>query len=378
MIVLSYILVAAVAVGITFCVTTIALGGSAKLNQLERLLETYYIEEVDHAALEDGAAAGMVAALGDQWSYYIPASQYDLYMEQMDNIYVGIGITISQEMENGSVEVLQVEPNGGAKAAGIQVGDQLIAVDGQKIADLGIDAIGELVRGKEGTEVSVTVLRDGQELTIPIIRQIIELTVADGQMLEDNIGYVLIRNFDGRCAQETIAAIEELMAQGAEKLIFDVRFNPGGYKDELVEILDYLLPEGPLFRSIDYEGYEEISTSDKSCLEIPIAVLINGESYSAAEFFAAALEEYDWAITVGEQTGGKGKFQPVFQLNDGSGVGLSIGKYYTPNGVSLADQGGLTPQIPVEVDDETWAKIYGGLIPLEEDPQVIAAIEALK
>lgn len=375
---MSYILVAVLAVSITFFITVTALGGSSKLKELEHLLETYYIEDVDKAALEDGAAAGMVAALGDRWSYYIPASQYDLYMEQMNNVYVGIGITISQETENGSVEILQVEPNGGAKAAGIQVGDQLIAVDGQKIADIGIDAIGEMVRGEEGTTVSVTVLRNGQELTLSIVRQIIELTVAEGQMLENNIGYVLIRNFDGRCAQETIAAVEELVGQGAEKLIFDVRFNPGGYKDELVEILDYLLPEGPLFRSVDYEGNEEISTSGESCLEMPVAVLINGDSYSAAEFFAAALEEYDWAVTVGEKTIGKGKFQTVFQMRDGSGVGLSIGKYYTPKGVSLSDQGGLTPQIPVEVDDETGAKIYGGLIPLEEDPQVIAAIDALK
>ena len=128
---------------------------------------------------------------------------------------------------------------------------------------------------------------------------------------------------------------------------------------------------------IDYLGNEEVATSDESCLEMPMAVLINGDSYSAAEFFAAALEEYDWAITVGEPTVGKGKFQTVFELNDGSAVGLSIGKYFTPDGISLSDQGGLIPQIPVDVDEETAAEIYGGLLPLEEDPQVLAALDAL-
>ena len=358
--------------------TATALGGSSKLVQLERLLKECYIGDVDDTALQDGAAAGMIAALDDPWSYYIPASQYDLYLEQMNNVYVGIGVTISGSRVDGSVEILKVEPDGGAKAAGIQVGDVMTHVDGQKLSEIGITAATELIRGEEGTDVSVTVLRDGQELVFAVTRQVLELDVATTQMLADNVGYVFIRNFDSRCAQETIAGIEELLAQGAKALVIDVRFNPGGYKTELVEVLDYLLPEGPLFRSVDYMGNEEVLSSEEGCLEIPMAVLINGNSFSAAEFFAAALEEYNWAITVGEPTVGKGRFQMVYEMLDGSGVGLSVGEYYTPNGVSLSEQGGLVPQVDVEVDDETAAQIYGGLLPLEEDPQVLAALDALR
>lgn len=376
--VLSYILVAALTACVTVVVTITALGGPSKLDQLESVILECFIDEADPVAMEDAAAAAMVASLGDPWSYYIPADQYDLYLEQMENAYIGIGITIEENIDTGEVKILQVEPSGGAKAAGIQVGDILTGVEGQKISDVGIDAASQLIRGEEGTSVSVTVLREGQELTFDVVRQIIQVQVAAGQMLDGNVGYVIINNFDERCAQETINAVDTLLEQGAQSLIFDVRFNPGGYKTELVEVLDYLLPEGVLFRSVDYLGEEEILSSDASCLEMPMAVLINGESYSAAEFFAAALDEYDYAVVVGEPTTGKGRFQTTFELVDGSAVGLSIGKYFTPNGVSLADQGGLVPEVSVEVDEETAAKIYGGLLPPEEDPQIQAALEALK
>ena len=144
-----------------------------------------------------------------------------------------------------------------------------------------------------------------------------------------------------------------------------------------MKVLDYLLPEGDLFRQVDYAGKETVDKSDAACLQMPMAVLINGNSFSAAEFFAAALQEYEWATVVGEKTTGKGYFQNTFQLPDGSAVGLSIGKYFTPKGVSLA-QTGVTPDLPVEVDDETAAKIYGGILDPMEDPQILAALEALK
>ena len=186
-----------------------------------------------------------------------------------------------------------------------------------------------------------------------------------------------IENFDGRCAQETIAAIEELLTQGAEKLILDVRNNPGGYKSELCKILDYLLPEGPLFRSEYYDGSTQVDSSDADCLEIPMAVLVNSESISAAEFFAAALAEYEAATVVGQQTIGKGYFQNAYELSDGSAVGLSIGKYTTPNGVSLTGVG-ITPDVVVEVDEALFRQIYYGQIAWNEDPQILAAVEVLK
>ena len=215
-------------------------------------------------------------------------------------------------------------------------------------------------------------------MTFSVIRKTIKVTVSKGQMLEGNVGLIRIANFDARCAEETLAAIKSLVEQGAESLIFDVRYNPGGYKDELVKVLDYLLPEGKIFHSIDYTGREEITKSDSACLEMPMAVLVNGSSYSAAEFFAAALGEYEWAVVVGEQTSGKSYFQNTIVLSDGSAVGLSMGKYFTPNGVSLAEVGGLTPDVLVTVDADTAAKIYAETLQPEEDPQLQAALQELK
>lgn len=378
----SYVLVAVLCLSIGFAggvsqFSKTTNGGYPKLDELSQLIHQRFIGEVDPVALEDGAAAGMVAGLGDQWSYYIPASQYDAHVEQMENAYVGIGVTISAEIVEGGFQVLNVEPGGGAKDAGVIPGDILIAVEGQPVIENGMDKSKELIRGEEGTPVNVTFLRDGQELELTIIRKLIKVVVAEGKLLDNNIGLVTINNFDDRCAEETIGAIESLVSQGAKALIFDVRFNPGGYKHELVEILDYLLPEGALFRSVYYTGQEEVLESDADCLEMPMAVLVNGNSFSAAEFFAAALEEYDWAVTVGEHTVGKSYFQSTFQLSDGSAVGLSVGKYCTPNGVSLAEVGGLAPKIEVVVDEETAGKIYSDMLEPKEDPQIQAAVEAL-
>lgn len=375
--ILSYILVAAIASGVTYYAVGFGTGQS-KLAQLETLILDRFIGETDQTAMEDAAAAAMVDSLGDRWSYYIPADSYAAHVEQMENAYVGIGVTISNQAGEEGFEILQVEPDSGAADAGVQAGDIIVEVEGQTVLEIGMDEARNLIRGEADTPVSIAVLRSGERLELTVYRKLIQVTVAYGQMLEDNIGLVTIANFDERCADETLTAVQELLQAGAKKLIFDVRFNPGGYKTELVKVLDRLLPEGPLFRSLLYTGEEAVDESDETCLEMPMAVLINGSSYSAAEFFAAALNEYDWAVLVGEPTVGKSYFQNTIRLSDGSAVGLSVGKYFTPNGVSLADEGGLQPEILVEVDDETAAKIYAGQLEPADDPQLQAAIEALK
>ena len=343
---------------------------NSKLDTLEKLILTYFVGEVDQTAIEDAAANAMVNALGDRWSYYIPADQYAAYVQQMENAYVGIGITI-KALEDGYIEVTEVAAGGPSEEAGIQVGDVIVAVAGQSI--LGMDATEskKLIQGEENTKVQLTIRRGEEELTKEVTRRKIRTPVAHAQMLTENVGMITIYNFNTNCATEVIAAIESLQEQGADKLIFDVRNNPGGYATEMVKILDYLLPEGKLFTSVDYSGKEHTDMSDAKCLDIPMAVLVNGSSYSAAEFFAAAMAEYDAAVVVGEQTCGKGYFQNVFQLPDGSAVGLSIGKYYTPNGKNLADVG-ITPDIVVEP-----AQSQTQINPME-DPQVLAAIEALQ
>ena len=374
---MSYILVATRASAATFAVMAFEPAGSYdKLDELRALIDEKFVGDFDWKDAEDAAAAGMIEGLGDRWSYYMTAERYDTYLEQMNNSYVGVGITVT-EREDKYLDILEVTKGGPADTAGVEPGGIVIRVGDQDISEIGINGATALIKGEEGTEVTLTIRYDGEDRDFTMTRAYFEITVAWGQMLEDGIGMVTIENFDGRCADETLKTIEELLDQGADKLIFDVRNNPGGYVTELCEVLDYLLPEGDLFHSEYTSGKTQVIESDGNCLDIPMAVLINSESISAAEFFAAALDEYDAAVTVGEQTIGKGYFQQAYRLSDGSAVGLSVGRYTTPKGVCLADVG-LTPDVPVEVDEELFWQIYYGNVSWEEDPQVLAAVEVLK
>lgn len=371
--ILSYILVAALSASAAFCLAENS-AEVTKLQQLENLIQERFIGEADATAMEDAAAEAMVAAIGDRWSHYMTAEEYQSYLEQVKNAYVGIGITITVCDEG--FDVIKVNEGGPAQQAGMKAGDVITAIEGQSAAGMSASDAGKLVKGEAGTTVRLTVRREGEYLDLEVTRRQVQVPVATAQMLEGQVGLVTITNFDARCAEESIAAIESLLAQGAQSLVFDVRNNPGGYKDELVELLDYLLPEGPLFRSVNYKGTVEVDESDVACLEIPMAVLINGDSYSAAEFFAAALREYDAAVLVGQPTTGKGHFQHTWELKDGSALTLSVGKYTTPNGVNL-DGVGLTPDLAVDVDEETDFAIYAGTLTPEEDPQIQAAVQYL-
>ena len=377
--ILSYILVAALAALVTlyFFGASPENGKTSKLDTLSGLIEERFIGEADRTAYEDAAAAAMVAALGDEWSYYIPASQYQAHVESVSNAYVGIGITITVSEDGTGFLITKVNPGGPADEAGMEPGDVIIGIEGQSASGMDAAQARDLVRGEVNTQVRLTVRRENRELEMNVTRMEVLSPVALGQMLPDKIGLITIVNFDDRCYDETKAAIDSLLDQGATALIFDVRNNPGGYKHELVNVLDYLLPAGPLFRSEFYTGEVTVDKSDASCLDIPMAVLVNESSFSAAEFFAAARSEYDAAIVVGQQTYGKGYFQTTIQLGDGSAVGLSVGRYTTPNGVSLAGVG-ITPDVVVEVDEATDFAIYAGTLEPQDDPQIQAAVDALK
>jgi len=374
----SYVLVAALATVATLTMVHLEVGlKPTKLEQLESLIEERFIGEADLTDLEDAAADAMVKATGDRWSYYMSAEEYEAHREQSENAYVGVGITIQATEDRSGYRILEVSAGGPAEEAGIRVQDLLIAVEDTDIRDMEITEVRNLVKGEENTYVTLTVLRGNECISMSVQRRKVETPVATYEMLEDRIGLITIANFDDRCAEESIAAIEALLAEGAEKLVFDVRYNPGGYAHELVELLDYLLPEGDLFRTVRYDGKENVDTSDAACLEIPMAVLVNEGSYSAAEFFAAALREYEAAVVVGEKTVGKGYFQTTYLLSDGSAVSLSIGKYFTPQGISLAENG-VTPDVVVPVDEETAAGIYYGTLERTEDPQLQEAVKQLK
>lgn len=371
----SYVLTALAASAITLLVVQKNREVS-KLEKLENLIDTCFIGESDQTVMEDAASNAMIQSLGDRWSYYIPASQYETHMEQMNNSYVGVGITITQ-VEGQGFQIENVEKGGPAEAAGMLPGDLITAIDGSNAGEMTLDDAKDLVRGEEGTQVTFTVLREEETLTIPVSREEVQTVVASGQMLPGNVGLVTIANFDARCAQETIAQIDDLMAQGVKALLFDVRYNPGGYADEMVKVLDYLLPEGDVFRTLDYRGKESVDKSDADCITLPMAVLVNESSYSAAEFFAATLQEYGVAFVVGEKTVGKGYFQVTYQLGDGSAVGLSIGKFFTAQGRNLEGEG-VTPDLPVSMDEESEAKLYYGTLDPQEDPQLQAALERLQ
>ena len=372
---LSYVLVAALASSVT-----LAIWGQrySKIEELKDVIDQYFIGDADMTKAEDAAASAMIDAIGDRWSYYISAEEYASYMENKNNAYVGIGITIVVREDGTGEDIIEVKPGSSAQEAGILPGDTLIKVNGTSIAGMDTDQVTALVRGEEGTSLTVTVLRDGAEMDFTLKRQTIQVQVATGELLEGNIGLIKIANFNSNCAKETIAAIEQLQEQGADKLIFDVRNNPGGYVNEMLKVLNYLLPEGVLYRDLDYRGNEGEKRSDAACLELPMAVLVNGNSYSAAEFFAACLQEKDWATVVGEKTTGKGHYQNTIRLEDGSAVNLSTGKYFTPNGINLTETGGIVPDVIETVDKETAALIYAGTVSAAEDAQIQAAVKYLQ
>ena len=375
LIVLSYVLVAALACGATLFFVSASTDYN-KLEDLENLILTSFAGDADKTKIEDAAADAMVNAMGDRWSYYIPAAELPSFLENSENAYVGIGVTVQATDDNSGLMVIAVQPGGPAEEAGVQVGDVIIQVDGESAQDRTVTEISAMIKGEEGTVVSITVLRSGEGITMSMTRKRMETTVASSKLLNEHVGLVTIQNFDERCADETIAAIKALLNQGADMLLFDVRNNPGGYVDELTKVLDYLLPEGDLIRTVGTDGSDETVTSDASCVKVPMAVLINENTYSAAELFAADLSEYGAAKLFGQQTSGKGFYQYVFQFADGSAAGISVGRYYTGHGASLEGIG-LTPDEEIKLDDESEALLYNGMLEPENDTQLQAAMSYL-
>lgn len=375
LIVLSYVLVAALACGATLFFVSASTDYN-KLEDLENLILTSFAGDADKTKIEDAAADAMVNAMGDRWSYYIPAAELPSFLDNSENAYVGIGVTVQATDDNSGLMVIAVQPGGPAEEAGVQVGDVIIQVDGESAQDRTVTEISAMIKGEEGTVVSITVLRSGEGITMTVARKRMETTVASSKLLNEHVGLVTIQNFDERCADETIAAIKALLNQGADMLLFDVRNNPGGYVDELTKILDYLLPEGNLIRTVGTDGSDETVTSDADCVKVPMAVLVNENTYSAAELFAVDLSEYGVARIFGQKTSGKGFFQQVFQFSDGSAAGISVGRYYTSQGNNLEGIG-LTPDEEIKLDDESEALLYNGMLEPENDAQLQAALSYL-
>lgn len=330
------------------------------------LVRERFVAEYDETAVVDGALEGMVDALGDRWSHYLTQEEYQQLQKHRANRYVGVGITVSYEDERG-LTILEVLPGGPAEEAGLRPGEVITAVDGVSIAgEARLEAAG-LIQGEEGTQVVLTLLGSGgAEREASVRRAAIDEEPVEYELRRDGVGYVRLKNFYDHSAEKLNAAVDDLVEQGAAALVFDMRNNGGGYLTQLTDMLDHLLPEGPIFRSRNVTGKETVTESDAACVALPMAVLVNGSTYSAAEFFAAALQEQGAAIIVGEPTSGKGYSQQAFELPNGGAVNISTGAYSTGEGVSLIGTG-LTLDAEVYLDEGT-----------PEDEQLMAALALLR
>lgn len=343
-----------------------------------RVLRTYFVGDVDMASVTDTAMAGAVDGIDDRWSYYMTAEEYADYLDYSANRYQGIGVTIQKDEETGGFRIMAVNRDGPAMLAGIVEGDIILAVDGHDVTEGETTDLRALIQADFGQDALLTVQHeDGTVEDIPVSCEEIYSSPVEHEMLGGGTGYIAILNFREGAAQNAIDAVEELVGQGAERLVFDVREDPGGQLTELVALLDYLLPEGEVFIRSDKAGHETVEVSDASCVELPMAVIVNGNSYSAAEFFAAALREYGWATVVGEPTTGKSRSQVTVELSDGSAVHISKYSYLTPNRVDLFAAGGLTPDVEAALSEEDYGQYVTGWLEPADDPQVQAAIEAL-
>ena len=307
-------------------------------------------EDADLSGAVDSALNALVDGLGDRWSYYRDAEGYAALKERRANRYVGVGVTVNYTREEGLL-VLSITAGGPAEEAGVRAGDVITAVDGEGIAGEARYAASERITGEEGTRVTLTLLgEDGAERTAECVRRSLSNPSARGEMLEGNIGYVRLSNFYTGAADSFRAEVDALVEQGAAGLIIDLRDDPGGYIAELTDILDYLLPEGDVFRQRARWWFESVTHSDADCIDLPFVTIVNAESYSAAELLAAELREFSGAPVVGERTSGKGYSQLTFPLINGGAMGLSTAKYFTGSGKSLIGEG-IIPDVEVALAD---------------------------
>lgn len=352
-------------------------GGRKEFRDAQRYLEVQnavtknYIGEYKASDLKNAAANAMIDSLGDRWSYYMTADEYKSYKLHSANQYEGIGVTIDKDEETGGFRIRSVMDNTPASSAKLQEGQIIIAVDDEDVTDLTVDGIRELISSKIDSKINLVVLDDGDKVTYKLDCSVIYSNPVSYELTNELVGYIRIANFDAGSGDATISAIDNLVTQGATSLIFDVRDNPGGMLSELIKVMDYVLPSGEIFVSVDSSGKETVKKSDNVCLQMVMSVLVNENSFSAAEYFAAALQEYEWATVVGAPTTGKARSQTTIELSDGSAVHISNHKYLTPKRVDLSDSKGINPD--VVVNDS--AMDPDGL--LRSDKAVQAAIDAM-
>lgn len=347
----------------------------SKLNELKAYMDLYYYEDYDAKDVKNSMYAGVVNGLGDQYSTYYSKSEYKDFMKDSTGKYCGIGAALMQDQKTKKVTVSKVYDGTPAKEAGIKEGDEIVKVGEYKADKLELTKLVKKIQGKENTKVTIEALRvDTKErYTVDVTRKSIQLPSIESQMLEGNIGYIKIIEFQQTTDEQFVKSLEELKAQGAQKFIFDVRDNPGGVLDSVVNILDHILPKGTVVYTKDKYGHKMVKKSDgKNELKCPITVLVNGNSASASEIFAGAIKDYKKGTLIGEKTFGKGIVQTIFPLEDGDAIKITTAKYFTPKGNYIHGKG-IKPDINLKYDKKANAESYD----IKKDNQVNKAIEVL-
>lgn len=348
-----------------------------KLEFLEKLVDANYLESVDNVSFEDGIYKGFISSLEDPYSTYFTKEEYSALMESSSGIYCGIGATVSQDVKTGIITIVKPFKNSPAIKAGLLPGDIIIKVDEEEVTGKDLSEVVSHMKGIEGTTVDLSIGREGEKepLKLTITRQKIEVPTIEYQMLDNSIGYIIITQFDEVTVAQFNEAVTALEKKKMKGLIVDVRNNPGGLLESVVNVLDRLLPPELIVYTMDKnnERTEEKAIDEKK-VKIPMAVLINGNSASAAEIFAGTLQDYKTATIVGTTSFGKGIVQQVIPLSDGTAVKLTISKYYTPSGRNIHGTG-IAPDVTVELKEELAKEVT---IPIDKDNQLQEAIKVVK
>ena len=345
-----------------------------KTSVLQNIIDRYFLFDEDMTKVEDGIYAGMMNGLGDPYTVYYTKEEYKALNEDTEGKYSGIGAVVSQNPNTKIITIVKIFDNSPANDAGLQVGDIIDKIDGEEVAGTDMDILVKTkIRGEEGTSFKMTVLRgdDRKEVELDLIRRSIEVETVAGKMLDNNIGYIAVSQFDAVTSEQFKSNIESLQSQGMTKLIVDLRGNPGGLLDQVVDMLDYILPDGLVLYTEDKYGKREEYYSDGSHeLKIPMVVLVNENSASASEVFTATFRDFEWGTVVGKTTFGKGIVQNVLPLGDGTAFKITTQHYYPPSGYDL-HKVGIKPDLEVDLNE-------GAKIGTDSDNQLRAAIDILK
>ena len=322
-----------------------------KLNAIDSVLESFYFGDVDDETAKDNIYKAYLSSYGDKYTMYYTADEYKALKESTNGRFDGIG-AVCQLSGEGGVLLVDVYDNGAGYQAGLRSGDRVVNVDGRDITDMELSSAVALIKGDKGTSVTLEVIRGTERLTFSAVRDAVEAKTVSYTLLDNNIGYLSISQFEEVTTKQFKAAVEDLQSQGMKGLVIDIRNNPGGLLDTVVGMLKYMLPDGLIVYTEDKQGNrKEYKGQDNDEFNLPLAVIVNGNSASASEIFAGAIQDYGKGTIIGTQTYGKGIVQTVKPLTDGSAIKFTIAKYFTPKGQDIHGKG-VTPDMVVEYDTD--------------------------